>query len=344
MNYAEIIEDNCKNHSKIPWWPKLAYHHTDIQNAVNILITGLLYGREDALRLGLMKTDNASRKVIEGTDNEVKESARFYFRPMTPTQYYNEGYKHPQLRYSQDRYANCPVPIFFTFDLKTIIQEPGTSFTAVTRAGHDPVSQTGSDSFAHLDFQKIYDNSLENIKAETIYRQAEIAYPSPYPIDNSLVAIICRNEFEQNMLRTMLSRKNKDTYRKYYDKIKVYKKDLFVCNGLYISDCIYVQDKLSIVFSDSRQKADYVRSMKKKNNITKLDPIHCHITLDWTNNTGKSIWKQKTTAEVNYEKPESLRYKLQRVPGAKYLAITIMMEQDLIGYKVQTLQESKTVF
>ena len=68
-----------------------------------------------------MRNDNASRQVIDMTNSGVVSKVRFYFRPLTPTQHYNEGYKHPALRYDQDENANVPVPIFLLFDLEKLL-------------------------------------------------------------------------------------------------------------------------------------------------------------------------------------------------------------------------------
>jgi hypothetical protein len=38
MHYSEIIRENCERHSLIPWWPRFAFHYTDVTNAVIFLI------------------------------------------------------------------------------------------------------------------------------------------------------------------------------------------------------------------------------------------------------------------------------------------------------------------
>ena len=113
MTFREIIANNCLENSPVDWWPKYAYHYTDISNAVSILRSGYIYSRIHATESGLMQNDNASRQVIDITNRAAVSSVRFYFRPLTPTQYHNEGYKHPQLRYNHDENANTPVPVFF---------------------------------------------------------------------------------------------------------------------------------------------------------------------------------------------------------------------------------------
>ena len=123
MTYAEIIQNNCER-ANPSWWPKYAYHYTDVTNAVSILSSGKLYSRVKAGAKGVMENDNASRQVIDMTETRATSYVRFYFRPLTPTQYHNEGYKHRQIRYDGDINANVPVPVFLLFDLEKLKDDP----------------------------------------------------------------------------------------------------------------------------------------------------------------------------------------------------------------------------
>ena len=87
MTFHEIIQNNTNDPGiAIRWWTRFAFHYTDITNAVNILTTRFLYSRKHAKEIGLMKSDNASRQVIEMTHAETMSYVRFYYRPKTPTQ------------------------------------------------------------------------------------------------------------------------------------------------------------------------------------------------------------------------------------------------------------------
>ena len=83
-----------------------------------------------------MENDNASKQVIDITEVRTTSYARFYFRPLTPTQYYNEGYKHMQLRYSGDQNANIPVPVFMAFDLESLLKKERMLFSPLSQAGY----------------------------------------------------------------------------------------------------------------------------------------------------------------------------------------------------------------
>lgn len=103
-----------------------------------------------------MLNDNASRQVIDMTNISVLSNVRFYFRPLTPTQYFNEGYKHPALRYDNDSKANVPVPIFFLFDLAKLLSFKGVKFSERRQAGRGADLCEGVEEFSKFDFKKIY--------------------------------------------------------------------------------------------------------------------------------------------------------------------------------------------
>lgn len=93
------------------------YHFTHIENAASILREQKLKGRGTS---GFK--DSAGTGAIEHTSNEKKAFARFYFRPKTPTQYYNENLGKGNM--SIERFGNepiCPVPVFFKIPLNDVI-------------------------------------------------------------------------------------------------------------------------------------------------------------------------------------------------------------------------------
>ena len=108
------------------WWPDYLFHFTDIQNAVSILKTGALFSRLEAQNRNLMDTDNASQEILGSTDNEWKDHVRLYFRPRTPTQYRNEGFRPQEQRWQG---AHCPVPIYFLFDSRAVLSHVDSQFT-----------------------------------------------------------------------------------------------------------------------------------------------------------------------------------------------------------------------
>ena len=97
------------------WWPDHLFHFTDILNAVKILNDGVMFSRLQLEKNKELITDIASKKVIESTDLKWKNYVRLYFRPRTPTQYTNEGFRPKDQRKLE---SHCPVPIFLFLILK----------------------------------------------------------------------------------------------------------------------------------------------------------------------------------------------------------------------------------
>ena len=103
------------------------------------------------------KTDAASRNVLEVTGDDIKHCARLYMRPLTPTQFYNEGYKPDAVRHKDYKGADCPVTVFFLFDAAKTLSYPGVCFLEKGGAGRQIKSRcSGEEQFAALNFQKIY--------------------------------------------------------------------------------------------------------------------------------------------------------------------------------------------
>lgn len=174
MTFAEIIRDNVDHHCPVKWWAKCAFHFTDILNAQSILESGYLYSRVSAEKQHVMANDNAGRQVIDLTAAAAKSKVRFYFRPLTPTQYYNEGFKHQKLQFDE---ANVPVPVFFLFDLQKLLEMKETAFSAISQARKESAVFCGADAFAKMPFDAMYQmGSMDDPAYEIGIRQAELLH------------------------------------------------------------------------------------------------------------------------------------------------------------------------
>lgn len=186
------------------WWPDYLYHFTDVNNVVSILNDGLLLSRDELERRALPWVDAASAEIIEQTDDDLTDYVRFYFRPLTPTAYRNEGFR-PKPRQFQG--ANCPVPVYLLFDHRALITQKVTRFSngSLARPNHS-ILKTASE-FRELDFEKIYHNQWlsEEEKRDIINaRHAEVIYPKSVELDH-LRYICCRSQAEYETLRNLLS-------------------------------------------------------------------------------------------------------------------------------------------
>jgi len=228
-------------------WPRFAYHFTDIVNAVSVLKAQRLYSRQYALENNLMKNDNASYDVISQTANEVEKYVRLYFRPRTPTQFYNEGFQVKSKR--QKLHADCPIPVFFLFKLPELLSQSGVQFTDRSLALNQVVPRYSTpDEFSKLPFKDIYQEgpligmSDSQKKAITGHKQAEIIVPESLGLDY-LKVILVRSVAERETLLNLLH--DDDVYQ-YDDLIQVQKEDYFFLDRNFIEDVELSTDRLRV--------------------------------------------------------------------------------------------------
>ena len=203
-----------------------------------------------------MTNDNASEKIISYSDY-VTEYVRFYFRPMTPTQYYNEGYKHPDFRFENNKNANVTVPIFFLFDLEVMLESGRIMFSEKTLAGINPASpKQGLQNFAALPFDKIYSTNYYDT-ANKDFKHAELVCRDEFTLAPYLEEIICRNSIECLTLQWLLYEKNPALFIKHKDIIFQDEADnlkLFERNGLFVEKIFLDGGNLHINLSKTDQR------------------------------------------------------------------------------------------
>lgn len=260
-NIALLLPDSRK------WWPKFFYHFTNMDNAFGILEKGWIYGRNEAIESHLMKTENASPSVISITQNKIKEYARLYFRPRTPTQYHNEGYKPRHIR-DELVNANCPVPIFFFFDSESVLKMDGVEFSEVSCAGRDDLMLlSGEDAFSKLPFSKIYHEGkvLPEFRDDIVkHRHAEVVRLGGLPIQGILKGIVCRSVAEKQTLLYLLKTRYAQLYSDYHNLIYYSPKlDLFFNNGIFVKSVEYINNNVMVKLNDKAKRYRPDRSIGK---------------------------------------------------------------------------------
>ena len=93
---------------------------------VNVVKSGELLSRAQAKQSGNLRVDIAAPDIIDHTDAEWQDYVRLYFRPRTPTQYLNEGFR-PVSRLQLG--AHCPVPVYLLFDAYQVLSRQDSLFT-----------------------------------------------------------------------------------------------------------------------------------------------------------------------------------------------------------------------
>lgn len=197
-------------------WFKYCYHFSHIENIISILEDGFLLSRAEAIRLEKMVNDNASEQIIQLTHSKYKNYVRLYFRPKSPTQYHNEGFKtKEQLRISRLD-AQCPVPVFLFFDMEKVLNHPQSQFSEKSLASSGDIKLYNSpEEFKALPFDKIYhDRTLSQSERESIvgHRHAEIIIPNQLHLEEILKKIVVRSPAEKDTLISLMNENLKEKY------------------------------------------------------------------------------------------------------------------------------------
>ncbi len=303
-SYKDIIEEQRqKLNQNINWWPLYFYHFTDVHNAVNIIKGEYVYGRKEANEDNLMITENASKNVINVTDERVAKYARLYMRPKTPTQYHNEGHKPKHIR-NTDLNANCPVPVFFFLDAEKTLSMDNIIFVEKGLSGHSYDNRellSGLKAFSALNFNKIFHDGYHEPGSDiTQYRHTEVIGEGGIPINRIIRGIVCRSIAEKQTLIYLLKNTAPNKYKKYRDIIS-YKPDtdLFYNNGIFIKTVKYKGNTFHIKLNDCTVRY-------KKENANGKD-VEVDIAITWIaddkvvgRNSGHAIIDYKHTTEITY--------------------------------------------
>ncbi len=177
------------------WWPQYLFHCTDVRNAVSILRGGQFLSRRLALDSGALKVDIASPEIISGTDELAQNHVRLYFRPRTPTQYRNEGFR-PASQVQLG--AQCPMPVYFLLDAYAVLSAPGCRVSEGNMAG-GTAHWLSSPGLSQIDFKKVYHDSPVNDqdRAAVIFgRNAEVLIPDRSDLPPHVRHIVSRTQAE----------------------------------------------------------------------------------------------------------------------------------------------------
>lgn len=199
------------------YWPGFLFHHTHLENAVNILESGYLLSRKMAEESGRLFHSSGSTSVLAHTDPYVKTCARFYFRPLTPTQFHVEGIRSQiTLQKSPYRDAHCPVMVFLLFDAAEILTRAAVEFSDGNLASTMKANryQTAAELQA-LPWKKIYHQGsfdTSRYRDITFHKNAEVIVPDRVGLD-ALQYIWCRSSAEKETLTHMLPDEIREKYQ-----------------------------------------------------------------------------------------------------------------------------------
>lgn len=255
--YLKVLQMNTTI-SYVSWWPKFVYHFTDISNAVQIINDGMLFARGNLLNH--MYNDNASSEIINITNTDIKNYVRFYFRPKTPTQYHNEGYKPVDCRNQKYKDADIPVPIFFVFEACEMLSLPYALYSEKSLASPQSELINDIESFKKFDFYKIYSGGPYQKKDIKLYRHAELVVPNQCDL-KYLKQIWCRSQAEYQTFCYMLKKAGKLKEFKNIIGVKS-NDDLFYKRSLFVSRVTLTKADI-VIFIDNTNIFNSVETVMK---------------------------------------------------------------------------------
>lgn len=185
------------------WWPDYLFHCTDLSNVVNILRQGEMVSRTQVVSTGQLALDIASPEVIAQTNPQRQNDVRLYFRPKTPTQYHNEGFRPVGQRSLN---SHCPVPVYLIFNALSILSRADCLFTDGNAGSGGTEAKGEVDFLRQIPFDMVYHDSRFDPpeRSRIIYhRNAEVLIPQRLGLE-SLAAIRCRSQAEYETLLYLL--------------------------------------------------------------------------------------------------------------------------------------------
>ena len=224
LNFIDKIEQEYSE------WKGSIYHFSHIDNAVEIIKNRKIQSRKKAR----IQSDSAGNVVH--LRNDAHDYARFYFRPHTHTQFYNEflgknttdGYESKGdwvSWYEKARrfdFPKCPIPIFFRFSLQEVLFK-NENKCCVSNGN----MQTRSTQFGSLDrminkfgFEDLYYTpqkyaTKEDHKRYRNYAQQEFLVKNELLFnDLSNFEIVCPTETDKVLLINLIGKDHKEVFSK----------------------------------------------------------------------------------------------------------------------------------
>ena len=308
QEYIDHLQKQPWMYKSRAWWPRFVFHFTNMDNAIRILESGKLLSRNRIEQTGGMPTDNASAEVIDQTDDRWKDYVRLYFRPRTPTQHNNEGFRPEAYR---ERNSHCPVPVYFLFDAKKLLSREGVFFSKISLAVRHARIFSDAAGFRSIPFERVYhDTRFEpHERSEIIqHRHAEVVVQDELDLED-LKHVWCRSEAEY---QTFLNRLSPETRERWKERIGGGKK-----GNLFFREWIFV-DKVDL----SKDSITFTL------NVPPLQELHIPMKLLIEDlNTGKKNKWEKPQCKVQ----DRLRFHIS-VQQPSYYSVKLYFENQLMYY------------
>jgi hypothetical protein len=224
-------------------WKGYIYHFTHVENAVSILQSEQLQSRNRCNKF----VDSAGPSLIAHTRNDVKDLARFYLRPKTPTQWHNEGLGKREGQI----YALCPVPIFFRLNLKRVLDTHHSKcgVSSGNLAAYGSHYGNSMKFLEYFDFDNVY---CTQAGRETFLRASQQEFVVHEYLDIAKlsldeITIICRNDQDKKTLMCLIGPNSK-----YASRVFTEKEEAANCRDLFQHENPFVEVKDNAGFIEAK--------------------------------------------------------------------------------------------
>lgn len=209
-----VIELNCADFvDRFPGKPYI-YHFTHLFNAIDIIKSRKIKSRNRAKG----QFSNAAGNLVDRRST-AHNFARFYFRPQTPTQFYNEclGWDSSlQTPWGKSYYSQainlglpkCPMPVFFKFDLAEVVSRvPDACYYSTGNMQTNWASvEKVSDNPHGLNTHDVYSTIKDGYEKYKLYSQQEFLVLDEFDFsDFQSFEIICYDEEQAKLLKNQLN-------------------------------------------------------------------------------------------------------------------------------------------
>lgn len=343
--YDEIIRTQSSRMEKpIKWWPRYLYHYADVNHAVSIIASEWIYDRATVKEKKLTKTDAASQNVPNVTGDAVKHCGRLYMRPLTPTQFYSEGYKPKVVRHEDYKDANCPVPVFFMLDPVKTLNYPNVFFVECGAAGRNPKPwKSGADEYAKMNLEKIFHDGPTGFDTSILkYRRTEVLREGGIPLRDLLIRIVCRSQAEADTLRSLMRRQCPSRYDEYSRLIMTALPDvgrhLFFNHGIYLKTVNAKEDQAILEFNEAKLRYDYSGKTRKGGVLISITAI-----LSWKNEAGQIIDQSTYQETLDYKTHNAVALNYGHKPS-NYFSLEIQLDDNLVFLNDFDIENQSIVF
>lgn len=183
-------------------WPQFLFHSTDLDNAISILNDEVLLCRTLAKSQHRMSVDSAHQEIIQQTETRARNCVRLYFRPRTPTNYRNEGFRSDH----DPDVEPHGITVMFVLDAGAVMTMAETEFTNGNAARTSVVHGGNVEFLRSIPFAHVYHEGRipDDLKDKVVFhRNAEVLVPEKLALKDSLRFVMVRSDAE---LQTLLFR------------------------------------------------------------------------------------------------------------------------------------------